>query len=172
MNFIFLTDYYHPIVKSGSIIIGDLANQFIKQGHKVTIVTFVNNQNIGCKVTVDHNLKIIRIRSITRQYGRAGRLWAEYRYSNKIINNLRKLQNIQCDGIICYSPSIFYGSAVRWLKGKYNSKAYLIVRDIFPKWALDSGLLKKGLLYNYFKFVERNLYNSIDIIGIEAKDHM
>ena len=63
MNFILLTDYYHPIIKSGSIIVGDLADQFIKQGHKVTIVTFVNNQNIDCQVTVEHNLQIIRIRS-------------------------------------------------------------------------------------------------------------
>ena len=169
MNFIILTDYYHPIIKSGSVIVGDLANQFIKQGHKVTIVTFVSNQNIDCQITVENNIQIIRIRSITRQLGMLGRLWAEYHYSNKIIKHLRRLKNVQFDGIICYSPSIFYGSAIRWLKSKYNSKAYLIVRDIFPKWALDSGLLKKGVLYNYFKFVEQKLYSSIDVIGIEAK---
>ena len=169
MNFIVLTDYYHPIIKSGSIIVGDLADQLIKQGHKVTIVTFVNNQNVDCQVTFENNIQIIRIRAITRQFGMIGRLWAEYRYSNKIINNLKKLKNIKCDGIICYSPSIFYGPAIKWLKAKYYSKAYLIVRDIFPKWALDTGLLKKGALYNYFKFVERSLYSSVDIIGIEAK---
>jgi glycosyltransferase involved in cell wall biosynthesis len=169
MNFVVLTDYYHPIIKSGSIIVGDLADQLIKQGHKVTIVTFVNNQNIDCLVSFENNIQIIRIRTITRQFGMIGRLWAEYRYSNKIINNLKKLKNIKCDGIICYSPSIFYGSAIKWLKGEYNSKAYLIVRDIFPKWALDTGLLKKGVLYNYFKFIERKLYSVVDIIGIEAK---
>ena len=27
MNFIILTDYYHPIVKSGSIVVEDLANE-------------------------------------------------------------------------------------------------------------------------------------------------
>jgi len=169
MNFIVLTDYYHPIIKSGSIIVGDLADQLIKQGHKVTIVTFVNNQNVDCQVTFENNIQIIRIRAITRQFGMIGRLWAEFRYSNKIINNLKKLKNIKCDGIICYSPSIFYGPAIKWLKAKYYSKAYLIVRDIFPKWALDTGLLKKGALYNYFKFIERSLYSSVDIIGIEAK---
>jgi glycosyltransferase involved in cell wall biosynthesis len=169
MNFVVLTDYYHPIIKSGSIIVGDLADQLIKQGHKVTIVTFVNNQNIDCLVSFENNIQIIRIRTITRQFGMIGRLWAEYRYSNKIINNLKKHQNIKCDGIICYSPSIFYGAAIKWLKVEYNSKAYLIVRDIFPKWALDTGLLKKGVLHNYFKFIERKLYSVVDIIGIEAK---
>ena len=174
MNFILLTDYYYPIVKSGSVIVGDLVNELSQQGHKLTIVTFSENQSNKCEITVEGKLQIIRIRSLTRakKYGRVGRLWAELNYSNKIIRNLKNLQNIPCDGIICYSPSIFYGKAVRWLKKKYNSKAYLVIRDIFPKWTVDTGLLKKGLLYKYFKLIERNLYSSCDVIGIEAKSDL
>ena len=33
MNFILLTDYYFPIIKSGSIIVGDLVNELSQQGH-------------------------------------------------------------------------------------------------------------------------------------------
>ena len=174
MNFIILTDYYHPIVKSGSIIIGDLASELSKQGHKITIVTFVENQSKACQITFEDRIKIIRIRSLTRnkKYGKIGRLWAESCYSNKIIKNLKKLQNIHCEAIICFSPSIFYGKAIRWLKKKYHSKAYLIIRDIFPKWTLDTGLIKKGLLYKYLKGVERDLYSSFDVIGIEAKSDL
>ena len=86
MNFIILTDYYHPIVKSGSIIIGDLATELFQQGHKVTIVTFVENQNKAFQIVSEDGIQIIRIRSVTRdkKYGRIGRLWAEL-YSNKII---------------------------------------------------------------------------------------
>jgi len=46
------------------------------------------------------------------------------------------------------------------------------MRDIFPKWAVDTGLLKKGLLYKYFKITERNLYSSCNVIGIEAKSDL
>ena len=172
MNFIILTDYYHPIVKSGSIIVGDLANELSQQGHKITIVTFVDNQSKACQINFEGEIQIIRIRSLTRKYGRVGRLLAEQSYSSKIKKNLKDLQNITCDGIICYSPSIFYGKAIRWLKKKYNSKAYLVMRDIFPKWAIESGLLKKGLLYNYFKITEKNLYSSCNVIGIEAKSDL
>lgn len=174
MNFIILTDYYHPIVKSGSIIIGDLVSEISKQGHKITIVTFVENQSKACQIIFEDRIQIIRIRSLTRdkKYGRIGRLWAEICYSNKIIKNLKKLQNIHCEAIICLSPSIFYGKAIGWLKKKYHSKAYLIIRDIFPKWTLDTGLLKKGLLYKYLKGVERDLYSSFDVIGIEAKSDL
>ena len=45
MNFILLTDYYYPIVKSGSIIVGDLVNELSQQGHNLTIVTFTENQS-------------------------------------------------------------------------------------------------------------------------------
>lgn len=174
MNFIILTDYYHPIVKSGSIIMGDLVNELSQQGHKITIVTFVENQSKACEIIFEDEIQIIRIRSLTRdkKYGRVGRLWAEYCYSNKIIKTLKKLQNIQCEAIICYSPSIFYGKAIKWLRKKYDSKAYVIIRDIFPKWTLDAGLLKKGLLYKYLKHVERDLYGSSDVIGIEAKSDL
>ena len=145
MNFILLTDYYYPIVKSGSVIVGDLVNELSQQGHNLTIVTFSENQRKKCEITVEDKLQIIRIRSLTRdrKYGGVGRLWAEHRYSNKVISNLKNLQNIQCEAIICYSPSIFYGKAIKWLKKKYNSKTYLVVRDIFPRWTVDVGILKK-----------------------------
>ncbi len=172
MNFIILTDCYHPIVKSGSIIVGDLANELSQQGHKITIVTFVDNQSKACQINLEGEIQIIRIRSLTRKFGRVGRLLAEQSYSSKIKRNLKNLQNIPCDGIICYSPSIFYGKAIRWLKKKYNSKVYLVMRDIFPKWAVESGLFKKGLLYNYFKITEKNLYSSCNVIGIEAKSDL
>jgi len=169
MNIVVLTDYYHPIIKSGSIIVGDLVDELVLQGHQLTVITFVNNQKHFVQCAVEGNLEIIRIRSLTRGYGKVGRLWAEYNYSKKVIKNLKKNQNINYDAIICYSPSIFYGTAVRWIKTRYKIKAYIIVRDIFPKWALDSGILSDGLLYKYFKFIERNLYSSANIIGIESK---
>ena len=60
MNFILLTDYYYPIVKSGSVIVGDLVNELSQQGHNLTIVTFSENQRKKCEITVENNLHIIR----------------------------------------------------------------------------------------------------------------
>ena len=172
MNFILLSDYYHPIIKSGSIIVGDLADELINQGHSVLVVTFVDNQNKKIQLKKSANFVQVSIKSSLRKYGRIGRLWAEMSYSRQIINYFKKSKDIDVDGIICYSPSIFYGKAVRWLKKKNKVNSYLIIRDSFPKWALDSGVLKKGILYSYFKYVERNLYESNDFIGIEAKSDL
>ena len=172
MNFILLTDYYYPIVKSGSIIVGDLADELLSKGHNITVITFDDDQKDKYDIEVKGRLRVIRIRSLTRKYGKIGRLWAEINYSKEIIKSIKKLKKIECNGVICYSPSIFYGSAINWLKKKYQSKSYLIIRDIFPKWALEAGLLSKGLLYRYLKYVEKNLYSSSNTIGIEAKSDL
>jgi O26-antigen biosynthesis N-acetyl-L-fucosamine transferase len=168
MNIILLTDYYSPIIKSGSIIIEDLAIELSHQGNTVTIITFSDNQASKFQDIVENNIRILRIKVTSRKFGRLGRLWSEYRYSSLIIKNLLKLDELSYDYIVCYSPSIFYGKAIRWLKNNTEARAYLIIRDIFPEWAVDAGLLKRGVLYRYFKSIEKELYNAVDYIGIEA----
>ena len=172
MNFILLSDYYYPIVKSGSIIVGDLVDELLSQGHNVTVVSFVDKQIKKTKIVKSNNLKKISIKSPLRKFGKVGRLLAEMSYSRQIIGCFNRLKDDEIDGVICYSPSIFYGKAVESLKKKYNVNSYLIIRDIFPKWALDAGVLKPGILYKYFKFIEKKLYESNDFIGIEAKSDL
>jgi len=101
-----------------------------------------------------------------------GRLWAEINYSRKIIKVLHGIGDVSSDALICYSPSIFYGKAIRWLKYNKIIPAYLIIRDIFPKWAVDAGLIKKGLFYKFFKYIEQQLYSAVDFIGIEASSDL
>ena len=172
MHFILLTDSFYPLANSGSIIVGDLTDELLLQGHNITVLTFDPTQKVEYDIKFKDRLKLIRIKAQSRKYGKVGRLWAEMNYSRKIIKTIKNLEEIQCDGVISYSPSIFWGSAVNWLKKNYNCSSYLIIRDIFPKWALAAGLLNDGLLYRYLKFIERNLYRSSNIIGIEAKSDL
>ena len=55
------------------------------------------------------------------------------------------------------------------LKIENKCKSYLILRDIFPQWAVDLGLIKSyGLPYYFFKRVERYLYSTADFIGVQT----
>jgi glycosyltransferase involved in cell wall biosynthesis len=54
----------------------------------------------------------------------------------------------------------------------WNSPSYLILRDIFPEWAVDTGILRKGLLYRYFKRRELEQYVAADVIGVEAPGNL
>ena len=172
MNLVIFSDYYYPIVKSGSIIVGDLASELTLQGHTVTVITFIDDFTTGYQDTIENDIRIIRICSLTRGFGKVGRLWTEVNYSRQIIKVLGGIGDVSCDALICYSPSIFYGKAIRWLKYNKIIPAYLIIRDIFPKWAVDAGLIKKGLLYKFFKYIEQQLYSAVDFIGIEASSDL
>tara|TARA_B100001250_G_C19802494_1_gene791744 strand:- start:1214 stop:2395 length:1182 start_codon:yes stop_codon:yes gene_type:complete len=169
MNFILLTDSYHPIISSGSIIMGDLAKELTARGNQVTIITFSPDMAEPITDHIAESTRVIRIRVLTRKYGMVGRLIAEMTYSSKIKRMLKRKRDLSCDAVICYSPSIFFGDAIKSIKKEFNVSAYLILRDIFPKWVVDAGIIRKGLLYKFFKYIEFSLYKNVDLIGIESR---
>jgi len=44
----------------------------------------------------------------------------------------------------------------------------LIIRDIFPEWAVDMGLMGRGLTYRFFDAVARYQYSIADVIGVQS----
>jgi glycosyltransferase involved in cell wall biosynthesis len=78
------------------------------------------------------------------------------------------LASEQWDGVVWYAPSIFHGPLASYLKKRSNCKGYLIIRDIFPEWAVDMGLLGRGLPYRFFDAVARHQYSVADVIGVQT----
>lgn len=71
------------------------------------------------------------------------------------------------DGVVCYSPSIFWGPLVNKLKMVSGCKSYLVLRDMFPQWVVDNGLLKESsIVCRYFRLVESFSYKNADSIGL------
>ena len=85
-------------------------------------------------------------------------------------SNLRKspVANEQWDGVVWYAPSIFHGPLAKTLKKASGCKGYLIIRDIFPEWAVDMGLMGRGLTYRFFDAVARYQYAVADVIGVQT----
>ena len=43
------------------------------------------------------------------------------------------------------------------------------MRDLFPAWAVDAGVMRKGgLAYRFFKWVEQFQYRQADVIGVQT----
>jgi glycosyltransferase involved in cell wall biosynthesis len=57
---------------------------------------------------------------------------------------------------------------MRWRCGAVT---YLILRDIFPDWAFEAGILRKGPAYFGFKAFEWLQYKAADIIGVQSKSN-
>jgi glycosyltransferase involved in cell wall biosynthesis len=72
------------------------------------------------------------------------------------------------DGIVWYSPTIFLAPFVAWLKHRSQVPSYLILRDIFPQWAVDAGVMRRGPAYYFFRAVELFQYRVADVIGVQS----
>ena len=75
--------------------------------------------------------------------------------------------------IIYVSPTIFFGPLVYRLKKLWNANSYLVLRDFFPQWAIDSNLISKySPLTYFFKFFERINYVAADFIGMMSHNNL
>jgi glycosyltransferase involved in cell wall biosynthesis len=119
---------------------------------------------------------IVRLKAPqTKDVGYVRRTLGELLMPFFMLRNLRlsPLAGQKWDGIVWYSPSIFHGPLVNWLKRSSGCKAYLIIRDIFPEWAVDMGLMKRwGLPYRFFDAVARYQYSVADVIGVQTPGNL
>ena len=176
MNILIVTDAYFPSNSSVSVLLSDLAQAFIAQSIEINILVSVSGQDLPIK-TWDHNgcevisvkaLKTKDISYIRRTINEFINPWLIWRTLEKSSDFMSK----QYDGVIWYSPTIFWGPLIKRLKHKFQCRSYLILRDIFPDWALHVGVLKKGLVYSFFKMVEQYQYRQADYIGIQSPNNL
>ena len=115
-------------------------------------------------------LDVLRIRSGKRK-GASHILRAihEARLSSLMWSHGRTyFESHPADLVVSYSPTIFFGGLVRRLKQRWQCPSYLILRDIFPQWAVDAGVMKQGLAWRFFRWVEDRQYAAADVIGVQS----
>lgn len=170
MKILIIVVYYMPSIESCAQLIHDLAHEFKLRNHDPVVITPNNNISNNVQLTEEQGIQVIRVKTgKIKGTTRFSRALNEIRLSNKIWRKAKKhLLAHQFDLIVYYSPSIFFGSLVNRLKKIFDCKSYLILRDIFPQWALDAGILKKGPLYSYFKRKEFQNYDAADVIGVQS----
>lgn len=171
MRILLLIDDYYPSTKSGAKMMHDLAVQFVRDGHEAVVVTPSDSVPRGLSISLEDGATVVRVRGGNLKYSsRATRGLREFRLSATIWQRAKTFfRENRCDLIVFYSPTIFFGSLVRRLKALWRCPAYLILRDIFPQWAVDAGVIKKGLLYRYLRRKELEQYAAADIIGAEGE---
>ena len=48
-----------------------------------------------------------------------------------------------------------------------NNRYFLILRDLFPIWAYNTGLIKYGIVYRVLKFISSLQFKFFDVIGVQ-----
>lgn len=170
MRILLLVVYYLPSTMSSAKLIHDLAIELQRLGHEPIVVAPDENLKAAEEVGCQNGIKVLRVR--TGRIKTASRLIRglnESRLSEVIWKRGRSFfKENPCDLIIYYSPTIFFGTLVKRLKKLFRCPSYLVLRDIFPQWAVDSGVLQQGFAYRYLKYKERQNYEAADIIGVQS----
>ena len=174
MRVLIIADCYHPILNSGAKLIHDLGVGFAERGHEVMILTPSDAISDPVSVRMESGLRVIRVRNAaTKGTNKFFRALREASLSRNLWNRTGKLlRTDHADLIVFYSPTIFFAGLVRKLKRLWGCPAYLILRDIFPQWAVDTGLLNKGLAWRFFRRHEIRQYDASNVIGVQSPKNL
>lgn len=171
MKYLLIADAFPPARTSAAVILHELACELARQGHLITVLVPSSKIKKHYDFASNDQFKLVSVLTPrTDGVGYLRRTLAEFIAPFIVFYQIRKTSflNEDFDGIIWYSPSIFFGPLVSRLKKNFGCQAYLILRDMFPEWAVDLGLMRKGVAYYLFKLIEFYQYKTADHIGIQA----
>lgn len=171
MRIALIADAYPPMRTSGAVQLRDLSLEFVRQGHEVTVMIPASDLAGDWHMESWSGVQIIRLKAPkTKDIDYVRRTIGEFLMPFAMLRNLRKspLAKLHWDGVVWYSPTIFLGPMANALKKSSACRSYLIVRDIFPQWAVDMGLMGRGLPYRFFKAIEKFQYSVANVIGVQT----
>lgn len=170
MRILILVDCYYPSTKSSAKLVHDLAVEFVRRGDRAVVLT--PGETIADKVEsrAEDGVMVVRVKmGPIKGVNRVIRAANEIRLSARIWRSAKTfLRENPCDLVLFYSPTIFFGALVRKLKALWSCPAYLILRDIFPYWAADAGVLQKGPIFQFFCRVAAQQYRIAEVIAVQS----
>jgi O26-antigen biosynthesis N-acetyl-L-fucosamine transferase len=170
LRILLLVDCYYPSTKSSAKLVHDLAAELASRGHEPVVLTPSELVRQRIEISNEDGITVARVRTGqikgARKLQRAVR---EARLSGVLWSAAKQFLTAHpCELVLFYSPTIFFGPLVERLKRMWDCPSYLILRDIFPEWAADAGVLRRGSVYRYFKGVARRQYRAADLIAVQS----
>ena len=175
MRLLLIADTFPPIRASGAVQLRDLSREFVRQGHAITVMLPTAALKTSWILEDFDGVEVLRLRAPrNKDISYLSRTVNEFLMPFAMLHNLRisPFSKQRWDGVIWHSPSIFLGPVANSLKKASKCKGYLIVRDIFPEWAVDMGLMGRGLPYKVFDAVARYQYSVADVIGVQTPGNL
>jgi glycosyltransferase involved in cell wall biosynthesis len=175
MRIAVIADTFPPIRISGAVQMRDLVREFAAQGHETTVIVPAARQPEPWSIERTGTLSVLRVRTPpTKDVNYMRRTVNEMRLPYALMRGMRAagVPLSGWDGVVWYSPTIFLGPIVRRIRRASGCRSYLILRDIFPEWAVDMGLMRRGAAYRFFKWVEAGQYAVADTIGVQCEANL
>lgn len=176
MHIVIIGDAFPPMKTSGAIMLKDLAEEFIAQGDTVSVIVPCESQNIPIVENFYAGLKLFQVKAFkTKDVAYFERLLAELVNPYLMwvrLKDYKPFSKDSVDLVIWYSPSIFWGPLVKRIKNSWKCPSYLILRDIFPDWAIHLGVISK---LNPISFLLKSISNfqfkQASVIGVQSPNN-
>jgi len=171
---LFSDDYLPASTLIHAKMLHELAIRLISLGHVVIVVTpFFEHSTQKIQIDSIDGVEIWRFRSgKTRGVNKIARAVNEFSFSYKAWSSIKhKVIKNPFDLCINYSPTIFFGPLINKIKSN-NSEcfSYLILRDMFPQWIIDEGMISNNSpIASFFRYFERVNYRSSNVIGLMSE---
>ena len=153
----------------------ELVHEFRDNGHEVFVATVNEKKNkIETQLNIEKGVNVLRIKT-GNMFGVS---FIEKGITNLTLGNIFKseinkyFKDIKFDLVIHHTPPITFTPVIKFLKQKYATKSYLILRDIFPQNAVDLGIIKNRFLFKFFRKKESILYKESDYIGCMSEGNI
>ncbi len=150
----------------------DLLHEFQRNGHSVYIVAALSKKdNSQTNLSEEAGCKVLRVKiGKNKKTGPIRKGITTVTMPGKYIKAIKKyFSDVKFDLVMYPTPPITAAKIVKFVKKRDNAKSYLLLKDIFPQNAVDIGMMTKsglkGILYRYFRKVEKKLYALSDMIG-------
>ena len=171
MNVLFISISSFPHASEHSITL-DLIHEFIRQGHKVSLVcSLERRENKETSLTEEAGCRVLRVKIGNNKRANIIEKGITTLMMPKLyVRAIKKYFGKEKFDLVLYpTPPVTHFDSVKYVKKRDHAKTYLLLKDIFPQNAVDIGMMSKsgvkGLLYKYFRRKEKSLYAISDRIG-------
>ena len=151
----------------------DLAFALHNAGHSITVIALDAKADKTTDTSTPY--RIIRVKS--KQIFNTSKIKKAFSFLllPHILKNAMKeyLKDDSFDLILFEAPPVTLYSAIRFAKKRFNAKAFLMQKDIFPQNAVDLGFFSKfSIPYLLFRYMEKQMLKTATLIGCMSQGNI
>jgi len=177
-NILIIADIYPPEVSSAAHLMKELAEGLKKRGHNIWVITTYPRYYLPKELEAQKfelfsdeiGIKVIRVKTPPlKKVNFIIRGIFQLLLPFLFFQKAKKLIKEKVDVVIIYSPPLPLATIGIKIKKYFGAKFILNIQDIFPKNAVDLGVLKNKLLVRFFEVIEKNVYKDADLITFHSE---
>jgi len=159
MNILYIHQYFKTPKEPGGTRSYWIAQELIKNGHNVTMITAGSNQTEKRKEVIIDGIKVIYLKeAYSQDMSIAARLKAFLGFVWKSITEARKQKNI--DLVIATSTPLTVGITALYMKWFKKVQYVFEVRDLWPEVPIQMGAFKSPFIVKPTRWFEKTIYKN------------